>query len=203
MGKKRNAKGAVSVTQNTKGQAFEFDYEKLAKAIVHAQTEAEILREKEKEKLAEEQHRQWLKVLGQKTYLKENCITRILHRWRNNIVGFFKIMFLSRKKAQGDRATFVLLQLGLSLLFGAVKLFCYLMTIFFIAIGIYSFVQKTLDFSLLPFLYAIPTFILGRVFRIAKFEIEKMTDRNYMLSILSAVTALIAMIITLVALFVR
>ena len=77
------------------------------------------------------------------------------------------------------------------------------MTIFFIIAGVYSLEKKTFAFSLVPFLYAIIAFIFGRIFRIAKFEIEKMTDRNYMLSILSAVTALIAMILALVALFVR
>ena len=201
MGKKRSSKNTPPVTLNAQGQAF--DYKKLAEAIVHAQQEAEVLRKNEQEKLSGEQQQEWLNALGQKTYKNENCITKILHRWRNNIVAFFKIMFLSRKEAQGDKATFGILQFALALLFSSIRLLLFLLTIGLIVAGIYSFEQKAFAFSFIPLLYALPSIMLGRIFRIAGFEIEKMTDRNYLLSILSAVTALIAMILALVALFVR
>ncbi len=64
---------------NTKGEAL--DYKKLAEAIVYAQQEAEFLRQKEQEKLARKRQQQWLNVLGQKTYTKENRITRICIKW--------------------------------------------------------------------------------------------------------------------------
>ena len=201
MVKKRYAKKTVPVTLNTQGQAF--DYKELANAIVLAQKEAEALREKEQEQLREKQQQEWEKVLGKKVYLKENCVTKILHRWRNSVVPFFKIMFLSREEVEGDRATFVLLRSALRLLFEAVKLFLYLITIGLIATSIYSVEQKTFAFSLMPLIYALFAFMMGRIFRVAGFEIEKMTDRNYLLSILSAVTALIAMILAMVALFAR
>lgn len=201
MGKKRYAKKTVPVTLNTQGQAF--DYKELANAIVLAQKEAEALREKEQEQLREKQQQEWEIVLGKKVYLKENCVTKILHRWRNSVVPFFKIMFLSREEVEGDRATFVLLRSALLFLFGAIKLLFYLLTIVLIAASIYSFEKKRFAFSIIPLMYALLAFMLGRIFRIAGFEIEKMKDRTYLLSILSAVTALIAMILALVALFAR
>ena len=118
-------------------------------------------------------------------------------------MAFFKIMFLSRKEAQGDKAAFGILQFALALLFSSIRLLLFLLTIGLVVAGIYSFEQKAFAFSLIPLLYALPSIMLGRIFRIAGFEIEKMTDRNYLLSILSAVTAFIAMILALVALFVR
>lgn len=201
MTKERKAKKTAPVVKNTEGPVI--DYKKLAEAIVLAQEEAEVRHSKEEEKLTEERQQEWQKVLGQKTYSNENNITRPLHKARNNIVGFFKIMLLSPKAVQGDNATFGLLQFSLVLLFWAIKLLLYLLTIGLGVAGIYSFEQKTFAFSVLPLLYAIPSFILGRIFRIAGFEIEKMKDRNYLLSILSAVTAFIAMILALVALIVR
>ena len=115
----------------------------------------------------------------------------------------FKILTIDREKVQGDRAIFGLLQVVLGLLFGAFKLFWYLLTIVLIVASIYFCLEKTYILSFTLFLDAIFVFMMSGVFRIAGFEIEKMKDRNYLLSILSAVTALTAMILALVALFVR
>ena len=184
---------------NTKGEAF--DYKKFAEAIVYAQQEAEFLRQKEQEKLARKQQQEWLNVLGQKTYTKENRITRILHRWRNDMALFFKIIFLPQKETRGDIATFGIIHIALICIFSFIKWLCYFLMALLFFSAFYSFTDRvwTLSIWLLP--CAFVCFVFARIIRVAVFEIEKMNDRNYLLSILSAVTALIAMIIALVALF--
>ena len=203
MGNKKQTKKTTPITQNVKGQTFEFDYEKLAKAIVHAQAEAEILHEKEKKEIADKQLQEWRKSMGIKTYKKEKFFMRIFHSWQNGVVSFFKILFFKKKDALEDRATFALLQTILASLFGLINFFCYLLAIVGVVLMVYFADQGKPAFSIMLVVCSTVAFIFGRLFRIVKFEIEKMTDRNYMLSILSAVTALIAMLLALVALFAR
>lgn len=201
MGKKRSSKNTSPVTLNDQGQAF--DYKKLAEAIVLAQKEAEAHENKEEDKQAEKQWQEWQNVLGQKKYSKENRFTRILHRWRNNVVGFFKLMVLPQKEARSDVATLGLIRISLIGVFWCIKWLCYLLTAASIFSSFYSIEGKTWTFSIGVLPYAFISLMFARIIRIAIFEIEKMKDRNYLLSILSAVTALIAMILALVALFVR
>lgn len=203
MGKKRNAKGTASVTQNIKEQVFSVDYEKLAKAIVHAQAEADALREKEKKEISDKQLQEWRKIMGAKTHGEENFFMRIFHSLQNGTVGFFKILFFKKKDVSEDKATFALLQTILASLFGLIKLSCYFVAIVGLVLAACYIRQSNITLSIVMVVCSIFAFIFGRLFRIVKYEIEKITDRNYMLSILSAVTALIAMILALVALVAR
>ena len=201
MGRRRSDKGTSPAMSSNQGETF--DYKKLAEAIVLAQKEAEAHENKEKDKQAEKQWQEWQNVLGQKKYSKENRFTRILHQCRNNAVGFFKIMVLPQKEARSDVATLGLIRISLIGVFWCIKWLCYLLTAALVFSSFYSIEDKAWTFSIEILPYAFISLMFARIIRIAIFEIEKMKGRNYLLSILSAVTALIAMILALVALFVR
>ena len=99
--------------------------------------------------------------------------------------------------------TFSLLQMATSGILEIIKLLFYVIGILFI-VALATAIKDEIatmgiwiGYILLSFL----TFVLGKMFKIASFEVENMTDRNLLISIFSAITSFVAMMLAIVALF--
>lgn len=182
------------------------DYEKLAHAIVKAQQISKEKAERDEKKEQAKHKCEWYKTIGY-TELKGN--EKILSRLGVEISNFFVIiktfLFYKKEYAKTDNMTFSLLQMATSGILEIIKLLFYVIGILFI-VALATAIKDEIatmgiwiGYILLSFL----TFVLGKMFKIASFEVENMTDRNLLISIFSAMTSFIAMMLAIFALFVK
>ena len=123
-----------------------------------------------------------------------------------NFGVIIKTFFLYKKEyAKTDSMTFSLLQMATSGILSIIKLFFYVIGILFILSLATAVKDKIVTFEIWTWyiLISIFAFILGNMFKIASFEVENMTDRNLLVAIFSAITSFIAMVLAVVAFFVR
>ena len=126
-----------------------------------------------------------------------NRLLRIIKIAINRIKCIFKICFLSRKNIKGDRVTFGILSMLLTLIFALVSLMLYVVTFIFFVCGIIALIRGQGAplwgiewYTFIPFSFA--AFIFASIFRISSIEIEKVEDRDYIQSLLNIVLAIIA-----------
>lgn len=190
MGKNKNK------TNQQQYPKTDIDYDKLADAIVRAnELTAERMAERER-KVQEKAEAQWRKAnhidaeKQPKNFFQE--------------LGFvLRLPFIKKEKISDDRATFALER----------TVVCEILKLFqaaFAIIGIISVIGALNCFKFATWTYYnlffvavfVISWIMCGIFRMSVIEINKMQDRQMVLSILSAITSFIAMIIAIVALLV-
>ena len=193
-------RGGCCRVYRVKSKSVEIDYEKLADAIVAAHERIE----KKAARTSEEDIRNWKEVIGRKDYSHvKNRVKRACLNGLNFGRCTLKLLFLKKKDAKTDRVTFVLLKTLLVDTFSLAKWFLYLLSFVLIFSSFYDLAQKRFAFNGSYIVYALFAWIIARLFRLAALEVDNMEDRNYLLAIFSSVTSFIAMILALIALFVR
>ncbi len=179
------------------------DYEKLADAIFQAQQRAKA----EDKRLADVEYKQrkkqWCDIMHYKEYPEsKNKIVSWFHEARNFIVLFWQIIWFKKKDAISDVATKILLQMTLSAILGIIKWLLYAGVILMLGASFCVADKKAIiPVDFVYFIYAILFFLLARIVRMAQYEAENITEREYLLGILSAVTSFVAMVLAVVALF--
>lgn len=202
--KKRKNKQQSEIVQQNVIMPETFDYQKFADAIVEAQIKAKEKEDGLNKQKSEEANIEWQKIIGYKEYSDDKkWLIKRLHKLKNVVVVFFYMLFFKKKNAKYDVATFAILKLFLSVLFGIFKFLLYLFSIGLLISTFYSFTEKAFVFSGIPLCYAFLSFMIARLIRVAQFEVENMNEREYLIGILSAVTSFMAMIFALLALFIE
>ena len=175
----------------------EMSQEEMQHIIANAIIEAQKTKEDAKQKQKEANIRELQEAIGLKEYNNKNRLLRIIKIAINRIKCFFKICFLSRKNIKGDRVTFGILSMLLTLIFALVSLVLYVVTFIFCVCGILALIRGQGAplwgiewYAFIPFSFAV--FILASIFRISSIEIEKVEDRDYIQSLLNIVLAIIA-----------
>lgn len=195
-------RGRCGRVYHVKSKPVEIDYEKLADAIVAAHERIE----KETTRTSAEDIRHWQEVIGRKDYSHiKNRVKRACLNGINFVRCTLKLLFLKKKDAKTDRTTFVLLKTLLVDIFSLAKWFLYLLAFSLTLSSFYDTAQQKIGvtFNGLYIFYALFAWIVARMFRLAALEVDNMEDRNYLLAIFSSVTSFVAMILALIALFVR
>ncbi len=171
-----------------------FSAEEWQHIIANAMVEAEGIKHQEQKKLKEESHRQWLNTIG---YRDHFCpLRRIL----NDVWMFLNLMFLRKKHIEGDRMSTELLRLCVSAFYGLLQWLFALAAILLIAcipisIFVDSVPQMTLGQGCIYAVFAFCAFVISKIFRIAKVEIDKTNDANLIFNLFAAVTAIISIVI--------
>ena len=175
----------------------EMSQEEMQHIIANAIIEAKEADEDAKQKQKESNIRELQEAIGFKKYNDRNRLLRIIKIAINRIKCFFKICFLSRKNIKGDRVTFGILSMLLTLIFALVSLVLYVVTFIFFVCGIIALIRGQGAplwgiewYAFIPFSFA--AFIFASIFRISSIEIEKVEDRDYIQSLLNIVLAIIA-----------
>lgn len=175
----------------------EMSQEEMQHIIANAIIEAQKTKEDAKQKQKEANIRELQETIGLKEYIDKNRLLRIIKIAINRIKCFFKICFLSRKNIKGDRVTFGILSMLLTLIFALVSLVLYVVTFIFFVCGIIALIRGQGAplwgiewYTFIPFSFA--AFIFASIFRISSIEIEKVEDRDYIQSLLNIVLAIIA-----------
>lgn len=165
--------------------------EVLADAIVRAEEKKEEKRNQEIQDL--------YKTIGVKEYTKNGKPNKF-RNWLNQWASFFRLLFISKKKVSGDLVT-------TSLVSWVLSQFCRLCSVVLWAIALLLTAYAAAYCFGCPvatawnWLYLIIVFfsvIFAQLFRVASVEAEKMQDKNYMVAILSAVAAVVAIVVSMV-----
>ena len=203
MHKKR--KQIVVVKQKGSDTAIDFDYKKLSNAFYDAHKLAEEKKQKEYNEQREKAIAEWQKNLGYIEYDKnEKKCKKLCHNIRNGVVVFFKMMTLKREYAKTDVTTLSLLRMSLNSVLALIKWSLYLLSVILVVSSFYSFNKNIfIPFEIAFVMYGFIAFVIGRLVRVAQFEVEHISEREYLLGLLSAVTSFVAVIIALIALFVE
>lgn len=175
----------------------EMSQEEMQHIIANAIIEAKKADEDAKQKQKEANIRELQEAIGLKEYNDKNRLLRIIKIAINRIKCFFKICFLSRKNIKGDRVTFGILSMLLTLIFALVSLVLYVVAFIFFVCEIIALIRGQGAplwgiewYAFIPFSFA--AFIFASIFRISSIEIEKVEDRDYIQSLLNIVLAIIA-----------
>lgn len=196
--KKKNNEASNTIINNTK-----IDYDKLAEAIVCANIKLKEQEKADEKNAKDAKEKEWHKIIGIKDYPdSEKFFKRKIHEIRNDISLQLHIVFFQEKNAKYDVVTFGLLKIATASVFNLCKLILYIFTLKFLVATFFTMSNKEWIFNFNPvnLLYAFLIFFISRIFRVASFEIKNITDRNYLIGILSATTCFFAMIISIIAL---
>lgn len=165
----------------------------IANAIIEAKKADEDAKQKQKESNI----RELQETIGFKKYNDKNRLLRIIKIAINEFKCIFKICVLPRKNIKGDRVTFSIMSVLLTLIFALVALVLYCAALLFLICGIIALIhgQDSLLWGIewyifIPFSFA--AFLFASIFRISSIEIEKVEDRDYIQSLLNIVLTIIA-----------
>lgn len=169
----------------------EIDYDKLAEAIVKAQKIEKEQQIKEKEQAFIE----WRNSLGYKEYSDKSELAKNFLTIGNRIKVFFKLMFISKNKKIETSFSAILLQTLLVGFFNFLKLGTLVSSILFIGFIFYhpDIIFENHDYFVLSGL-AIFSFLYSRFFRLISIEIDQMNDKEQLLSLFTAVVAIIPLV---------
>lgn len=170
---------------------LDIDYDKLASAIVNAQVVAKEKEQKSEEEKKTRDNEVWKKQFG---YDESKPVTRI--------TSFIRLLFVKKKDIKGDRATFALLKMSAELILAIAKWALYLFFAGCLLVPIYAYCTKqplSVGEIITGVLMGLLAFIYARILRIAEIEIENLTDREYLNTIIASITALIAMVVSIIS----
>lgn len=188
MAKKKNN---PTVVNNIESVNLDIDYNKLAEAIVKAQKIEKEQQIKEKEQAFIE----WRNSLGYKEYSNKNKIAKKFLTFGNRIKVSFKLMFLSKSKKIEASFSAIFLQTLLVGFFNFLKLATLISSILFI---VFIFYHPEIDFEKHHYIVlsglAIFSFLYSRLFRLISIEIDQMNDKEQLLSLFTAVVAIIPLV---------
>lgn len=172
------------------------DYDKLAEAIVKANKIST-------EKLAEEEKK--ANETTQKNWLKLNHLDaeKQPKKFFQAFWWFIRFPFIKKENIEQPRATYALEMLAvigilkvLQILFGILIIVSVLIILNYFKFSEWSF------YNLYGIGFFVFSWLMYGLVRMSAIEIDKMQDRQMLLSILSAITSFVAMVVAIVALFV-
>lgn len=183
-------------SRSTEHITANIDYDKLSNAIVSAHNRIES-----KKRLAEEESaKTWRKRLGWVDYSHErNIFKRKFLEAINWIVVFCRILSTKNKYTSDTHVTDIFLQFLLQLIFSALSVSSFILSIALATYWISHFLDSFLS-NIFFVIFVDALILLGFITRKVAAEIENIRDIQLVISILSAVTSFIAMIVALVAL---
>lgn len=198
MAKKKNN---TTVVNNIDSVNVEIDYEKLAKAMIKAQQEADKQKEIERQK-AEEKQREEI-IAKRKVILKEKDFSyikcgflRTIKTFFNTLRIFINILFLRKE----DLKYFTAFDAFVKLI---TILFMFIIRILLYAIVVVLFVLMFAGFNLAVCIaFAFATFTIAQLLRIATNEIDNIENREYSLAIFSSLIGIVALIVAFATMFV-
>lgn len=185
--KKISSKNSIK-TINNQNDVVHIDYDELAKAMIKAQEEVKQHEEQEKK----ENHKKWQQKLGIK-----DPPTKLNDFW----CGLKLFIFPKKYYSDNMNGTEMLMSTFMTTLFGIVEYGLYFISIMFLFVfgwAIYS-KQMVIQIGLLLILLFIFCIFFGRIFRMAKIEVDNLKDNDKIISIFSAVVTFIAMVGTLLS----
>lgn len=206
---KKNKKNKSVAPSNNVNIVFpeSLSADEIKNILVDAMLEVENKKSEAQKDKADKDLKEWRESLGIKEYPKDAKIRfRKAKQFFNTFSAFFKLSFISKKKIKGDRATTGLLKFFLAIIFDLAK---FALTVWsallVLSIPLQYIVDSitilTIPQNILVFCFAILSFILSRLFRIASVEIENIDDKNYLFGVFASITSIVSIIVAIIAIY--
>lgn len=197
----RQPKNITNHYHNVFRSTTEIDYDKLAKAIVKAQQEADNQKEIEKKETEEKQRKDI--IAKRKEILKEQDFSNIKCRlWRfirtffNTWRVYINIMRLSKENIKYFSAVDSLINIANALLFRIFRIVLYLVALF--AVILIFFKMNIVVCVVVAF----ASFTIAQLIRIAENEVENMTERDYAVAIFSGLISVMSLIVSVISIII-
>ena len=156
----------------------EIDYEQLSKAITKALKSSNEEIKSEAIKESELQNQEWRDQLGQSNYHKISkakwFFKPILYIWFD-LVAIWSLCTFKHKNANSTKATIALIRLSTSAMFSIIKVILWLGIIVLLVIPLY---YKNLKYLIEFIPISLVLFLIERIIRIAKMEIENTENKE-------------------------
>lgn len=195
---KQNSETRQSASAHTNTASGQMSADELQHMIANAIMEAEDMKAKREADKKEAELAEWHKVTGYDKSKKG-----IKKVW-NNIITFFKVLFIPNQQIKGDKATTAIIQGLLQLCFNALYWSCSVFAFILFASIPLSLVlpkfEKLNEIQILSCaLTSIVLFLASRIFRIASIEAKKMEDRNNLYGLFASIASIISIVIAVIA----
>ena len=170
--------------------------EDLQHIIANAIVEADKIKETNRQKIQENELREWHAAIGYKEFTDKNSALRIIKTFCNRFASFVRICFISKDKIRGDRFSFGLIKLFLEMALTGTKCLLATLTLCSAAlVFIHYLAPSAMDTSALNPASVIGiglmSFLLSRFCRLASIEVEKLEDRNYLFALFAALASIV------------
>lgn len=171
--------------------------------IANAMVEAEEMKEQKKREAQEAELVRWQTVMGYKEFGDDNAAIREIKTFFNAVGCMIRLCSIKRKDIRGDRASFVLLKLFLSLFFFIGRCVSALFGWLFIGAGILMpFARNVMAiniFSCFAFgMIGVMLLFISGLFRMASMEVDDLDDRSYLLGLFACVTSIVSIVIAII-----
>lgn len=175
---------------NRRRKTVRIDYDRLADAIVKAELQVDDEIEHKREKEKEELQKDWEANLG---------INKEKPDYINDLRVLMSIVFMKKEKAIALAANNALLKMVLAGLYKLFEIVLYCIDIIALVFSVVLFVQKAFEFGFFTIAIIFFLFLIARVIRIARFEIDNITDKNYLATLFAAIMSFVALIVSAIA----
>lgn len=212
MGRKRNRnRNRNKTTQNANKQIMsnvtEIDYDKLAQAIVKAHQTIKENEEKERKKQKELDQIEWNKLIGYTENNEKIFFKRVRHNFRNMCNRLKFLIRYNSDKYQKDNMIFNIIGILTEDVLGIMEIGCIAVAVVII-IGYICNCIFDYQSGLAIFLYiillidSIVFMVFGILCRVAKKQVEFLKEKDQLISIFSAMTCFVAMILAIISLII-
>jgi len=125
---------------------------------------------------------------------------------KNKFVAGLKLLFRPKKYAKNVQANLELTKTALKWFYKIIEWALFLLSIFLIACVPLQFIIPNVPIvewyiDVLFVIWAIPIFLLSRIFRIASIEVERIKDYNYLFGLFATITSIVSVVIAVIAIF--
>lgn len=178
--------------------------DEMQKIITNALITAEEIKEQKSKQRQEEEQKQFRIAMGYKDHSDKKGLKKRIFIFFNRLKMVFKLLFVKKHLIQGDSATLGLLRIFIEMFFWLAKVLTTWFTIFVIAYIPLQVVIKTipnLSFvqNILLGAYALASFLLSRMFRMASIEVKKIEDKSLLFGIFTSVASIVSIIVAVIA----
>ena len=164
----------------------------LKSIIANALIKADEIRIQKDEEARKEKDRKWHEVIGYKDYSDKKGLAKWALRFINDVVILAKLPFIPKEKIETDWISWSLLKAAMVILFQFITYGFLLVS--FVGLLFAIIQQKNIIYIILAF----PIYALYGILRMATVEIDKIRDRNYLISLFTAIVTVISVIIAIV-----
>ena len=167
-------------------------------AIISANNKLELEKEIKNERQCEE----WLEFLGTKECRDCSSRSGCIYRISKVLLGIRKILFIKRKEAKTTFATYALIGEMMSWILLAFEVILYVFSCLLLIVSVYNIQDKIIKFNFVSLIWAILIWVFARIIRAVSLEISNIKEKEELVTIISAFTALSSLIISIIAMFI-
>lgn len=197
MGRGKNKQDIINISELKIDNKIVIDYDELAKAIIKAIDGSSDEERRQQAEIDIEIQNKRREILGEKDFSHiKSKIWREMRGFLNSLRVLWKLATMSRKEAEYFTTVNNLTKMLTSFLLFLIELAFYVIA----GVVCYYSVSSGWIFSdglIISFFLA----AFARMIRIARFEIERIDDSNYLMNISMMVIAVVTLVVTIVGLF--